>query len=170
MSVERNLPVVRERKLSILKGDPDLCAKQKKSGKLLARERVAQLLDASSFVEMDVLNADAGVVTGYGLIDEKPVCVYAQDFTVKGGSVGAQHARKVLKVLDLAEKTGSPVVAILDTAGARLDEGLDAMNAYAMMAGRVSELSGVVPQVTLVLGHCGGTTPDRALTRPAIMA
>ena len=157
MSVERNLPIVRERKLAILKGDPELCDKQKKAGKLLARERVAQLFDAASFVELDVLNADAGVVTGYGLIDEKPVYVYAQDFTVKGGSVGAQHARKILKVMDLAEKTGAPLVAILDTAGARLDEGLDAMNAYAMIAGRVSALSGVVPQVTLVLGHCGGT-------------
>ena len=157
MSVERNLPIVRERKLAILKGDPELCDKQKKAGKLLARERVAQLFDPSSFVELDVLNADAGVVTGYGLIGEKPVYVYAQDFTVKGGSVGAQHARKILKVMDLAEKTGAPLVAILDTAGARLDEGLDAMNAYAMIAGRVSALSGVVPQVTLVLGHCGGT-------------
>ena len=157
MSVERNLPIVRERKLAILKGDPELCDKQKKAGKLLARERVARLFDASSFVELDVLNADAGVVTGYGLIDEKPVYVYAQDFTVKGGSVGAQHAKKILKVMDLAEKTGAPLVAILDTAGARLDEGLDAMNAYAMIAGRVSALSGVVPQVTLVLGHCGGT-------------
>ena len=157
MSVERNLPVVRERKLAILKGDPELCDKQKKAGKLLARERVARLFDASSFVELDVLNADAGVVTGYGLVDEKPVYVYAQDFTVKGGSVGAQHAKKILKVMDLAEKTGAPLVAILDTAGARLDEGLDAMNAYAMIAGRVSALSGVVPQVTLVLGHCGGT-------------
>ena len=156
MSVERNLPVVRERKLSILKGDPDLCAKQKKAGKLLARERVALLLDASSFVELDVLNQDAGVVTGYGLIDEKPVFVYAQDFTVKGGSVGAQHARKALKVMEMAEKTGAPLIAILDTAGARLDEGLDAMNAYAMMAGRVSALSGVVPQIALVLGQCGG--------------
>ena len=159
MSVERNLPIVRERKLAILKGDPELCDKQKKAGKLLARERVAQLFDPSSFVELDVLNADAGVVTGYGLIGEKPVYVYAQDFTVKGGSVGAQHARKILKVMDLAEKTGAPLVAILDTAGARLDEGLDAMNAYAMIAGRVSALSGVVPQVTLVLGHCGGTAP-----------
>ena len=156
MSVERNLSVVRERKLAILKGDPDLCAKQKKAGKLLARERVAQLFDAASFVELDVLNADAGVVTGYGLIEDKPVYVYAQDFTVKGGSVGAQHARKVLKVMELAEKTGAPLVAILDTAGARLDEGMDAINAYAMMAGRVSALSGVVPQVALVLGQCGG--------------
>jgi len=157
MGVERNLPVVRERKLAILKGDPELCAQQKKAGKLLARERVALLLDAASFVELDVLNADAGVVTGYGLIDEKPVYVYAQDFTVKGGSVGASHAKKVLKVMELAEKTGAPLVALLDTAGARLDEGLDAMNAYAMMAGRVSALSGVVPQIALVLGPCGGT-------------
>ena len=156
MKVEQNLPVVRERKLAILKGDPELCAEQKKAGKLLARERIAQLLDAASFVELDVLNADAGVVTGYGLIDGNPAYVYAQDFTVKGGSVGMAHARKVLKVMDLAEKTGAPLVAILDTAGARLEEGIDAMNAYALMAGRVSALSGVVPQVSIVLGQCGG--------------
>ena len=156
MNVERNLPVVRERKLAILKGDPELCAQQKKAGKLLARERIALLLDAQSFVELDVLNADAGVVTGYGLVNGSPVYVYAQDFTVKGGSVGAAHARKVLKVMELAEKTGAPVIGILDTAGARLDEGVDAMNAYAQMAGRVSALSGVVPQIALVLGPCGG--------------
>ena len=156
MNVERNLPVIRERKLAILKGDPEKCEQQKKAGKLLARERVAQLLDPASFVELDSLMADAGVVTGYGTVDGSPVYVYAQDFTVRGGSVGASHARKVLKVLDLAEKTGSPVVAILDTAGARLDEGADAMNAYAQMAGRVSSLSGVVPQIALVLGPCGG--------------
>ena len=156
MNVERNLPVIRERKLAILKGDSELCAQQKKAGKLLARERIAQLLDAASFVELDALNADAGVVTGYGLIDGNPVYVYAQDFTVKGGSVGAAHARKVLKVMELAEKTGAPVFAMLDTSGARLDEGIDAMNAYAQMAGRVSALSGVVPQIALVLGPCGG--------------
>ena len=156
MNVERNLPVIRERKLAILKGDAALCEQQKAAGKLLARERIAQLLDAASFVELDVLNADAGVVTGYGLIDGAPAYVYAQDFTVKGGSVGMAHARKVLKVLELAEKTGAPVYAILDTAGARLDEGIDAMNAYALVAGKVSALSGVVPQVAIVLGQCGG--------------
>ena len=156
MNVERNLPVVRERKLAILKGDAALCEQQKAAGKLLARERIAQLLDAASFVELDVLNADAGVVTGYGLIDGAPAYVYAQDFTVKGGSVGMAHARKVLKVMELAEKTGAPLYAILDTAGARLDEGIDAMNAYAMMAGKASALSGVVPQVAIVLGQCGG--------------
>ncbi len=156
MNVERNLPVVRERKLAILKGDPELCAQQKKAGKLIARERIGLLLDAASFVELDVLNSEAGVVTGYGLIDGSPVYVYAQDFTVKGGSVGAAHARKVSKVMELAEKTGAPVVSILDTAGARLDEGIDAMNAYAMMAGKSNAISGVVPQVALVLGPCGG--------------
>ena len=156
MNVERNLPVVRERKLAILKGDQELAEQQKKAGKLLARERIAQLLDPASFVELDVLSADAGVVTGYGTVNGSPVFVYAQDFTVRGGSVGVAHARKVLKVMDLAEKTGAPVVAVLDTAGARLDEGVDAMNAYAQMAGRVSRLSGVVPQIALVLGPCGG--------------
>ena len=103
-----------------------------------------------------MLNAEAGVVTGYGTIDGNPAYVYAQDFTVKGGSVGMAHARKVLKVMELAEKTGAPVFALLDTAGARLDEGVDAMNAYAQMAGKTSELSGVVPQIALVLGPCGG--------------
>ena len=156
MNVERNLPVVRERKLAILKGDAELCAQQKKAGKLLARERIGLLLDAASFVELDVLNSEAGVVTGYGLINGSPVYVYAQDFTVKGGSVGAAHARKVAKVMDMAEKTGAPVVAILDTAGARLDEGVDAMNAYATMAAKANAISGVVPQIALVLGPCGG--------------
>lgn len=156
MNVKRNLPVVFERKLAILKGDPDLCAQQKKAGKLLVRERIARLLDEASFVELDALNADSGVVTGYGTVNNSPVYVYAQDFTVRGGSVCAMHARKVLKVLELAEKTGVPVVGILDTAGARLDEGVDAMNAYAQMAGRISALSGVVPQISLVLGPCGG--------------
>lgn len=156
MSVERNLPIVRERKNAILKGDPELCAEQKKAGKLLARERIALLLDAASFVELDVLNANAGVVTGYGTVQGSPVYVYAQDVTVNGGAVGAAHARKVLKVMDMAEKTGCPVIGILDTAGARLDEGVDALNAYAMIAGRVSKLSGVVPQISLVLGQCGG--------------
>ena len=83
---------------AILKGDPELCAEQKKAGKLLARERIALLLDAASFVELDVLNADAGVVTGYGTgAARSPVYVYAQDVTVNGGAVGAAHARKVLQ-------------------------------------------------------------------------
>ena len=157
MSVERNLPIVRERKQAILAGDPALIAEQKKAGRLTARERVALLLDGASFVEMDALNADAGVVTGYGTIDGNPVYLYAQDFTVGGGAVGEKHARKVLKVMDMAEKTGSPIVALLDSAGAKLDEGVAALNAYAMIAAKSTALSGVVPQIALVLGPCGGT-------------
>ena len=157
MSVERNLPIIRERKQTILAGDAALIAEQKKAGKLTARERVACLLDQASFVELDALNADAGVVTGYGTIDGNPVYVYAQDFTVGGGAVGEKHARKVLKVMDMAEKTGAPIVAMLDSAGAKLDEGVQALNAYAMIAAKATELSGVVPQVALILGPCGGT-------------
>ncbi|MGI6238882.1 MAG: acyl-CoA carboxylase subunit beta [Christensenellales bacterium] len=156
MSVERNLPVVRERKLAILAGDPELVAQQKKDGKLTARARIAQLFDAASFVELDTLNAQAGVVTGYGLIDGNPAYAFCQDFTVKGGSVGAAHARKVVKIMDLAEKTGAPVIGLYDSAGARLDEGIDALNAYAQIAARIGALSGVVPQISLVLGPCGG--------------
>lgn len=162
MSVERNLPIVRERKLAILKGDPELSAKEKKSGKLLARERVALLLDAASFVELDALNADAGVVTGYGLVNGSPVYVFCQDLTVNGASVGASHARKIVKVMQLAEKTGAPVVGIYDTAGASLSEGVEALDAYAQIAARISALSGVVPQVALVLGQCGGVASSLA--------
>lgn len=156
MSVERNLPTVRERKLGIRKGEAELAEQLKTAGKLPARETIAQLLDDASFVELDTWNAEAGVVTGYGLIDGSPVYVFCQDFTVKGGSVGTAHARKVGKVLDLAEKTGAPVVGIYDTAGARLDEGVEALNAYAQIASRLSALSGVVPQIALVMGQCGG--------------
>lgn len=162
MSVEQNLPLVRERKLAILKGDSGECDRQKKAGKLLARERIAQFFDPASFVELDALKADAGVVTGYGLAAGKPVYAYAQDLTVNGGAVSAAHARKILKVLDLAEKTGCPVVAMLDTAGAKLFEGAEAMNAYAQIAARVSSLSGVVPQIALVLGQAGGVASSIA--------
>jgi len=157
MSVVRNLPIVRERKQAILAGDSALIAEQKKAGKLTARERIGALVDPSSFVELDALNAEAGVVTGYGTIEGNPVYVYAQDFTVCGGAVGEAHAKKVLKVMSLAEKTGAPVVAMLDSAGAKLDEGVQALNAYAMIAAKHTALSGVVPQVALVLGPCGGT-------------
>ncbi|MBQ3669686.1 MAG: methylmalonyl-CoA carboxyltransferase [Clostridia bacterium] len=157
MSVERNLPVVRERKSAILTGDAALIAEQKKLGKLTARERVNALLDPNSFVELDVLNADAGVVAGYGTIEGNEVYVYAQDLTVGGGAVGQKHAKKVLKVMELAQKTGCPIVAMLDSAGAKLDEGVAALDAYAQIAAKATALSGVVPQIALILGPCGGT-------------
>ena len=161
MSVERNLPIIRERKSQIAKGDPDRIAEQEKLGKLTARERVAMLLDPQSFVELDALSgakAASGVITGYGLVNDRPVFVYAQDFINGGGAVGAEHARKVLKVMDFAAKTGAPVVAMFDSIGARLLEGVNAVDAYAQMAAKTAALSGVVPQVALVLGQCAGAS------------
>ncbi|MBR2571402.1 MAG: methylmalonyl-CoA carboxyltransferase [Clostridia bacterium] len=160
MSVERNLPLVRERKQAILKGDPDRAAEQKKLGKLTARERIGLLFDAASFVELDTLagkNGESGVITGYGLIDGQPVYVYAQDYTVLGGAVGAEQARKIVKVQELAQKTGSPVIAMLDSRGARLLEGIEAVDAYARISAKTASLSGVVPQIALVMGQCAAS-------------
>lgn len=160
MSVERNLPLIRERKQAIQKGDPERLAEQKKLNKLTARERVGLLFDAQSFVELDALSGkdtSSGVITGYGLVDSRPVFVYAQDYVADGGAVGAEHARKVLKVMDLAAKTGAPVVAMFDSIGARLLEGVDAVNAYAQIAAKTAALSGVVPQIALVMGQCAAS-------------
>ena len=162
MNVERNLPVVRERKLEILKGDPELCAQQKKAGKLIARERIGLLLDAASFVELDVLNSEAGVVTGYGLINGSPVYVYAQDFTVVGGSLGEMHAKKIWKVLDLAMEMGAPVIGLNDSGGARIQEAVDALAGYGGIFYRNTRASGVVPQIAVVLGVCAGTAALQA--------
>ncbi len=156
MSVERNLPLVRERRQAALQGDAAQIAAIHGAGKLTARERVKLLLDDASFVELDTLAADAGVITGYGLIDGRPAYVYAQDYTVKSGALGAAQARKILKVMSLAEKTGAPVVALCDSQGARLDEGMTAVNAYASIMAKSADLSGVVPQIAVVLGPCGG--------------
>ena len=160
MSVEYNLPIVRERKLAIQTGDPERVAEQKKLGKMTARERIGLLFDKASFVELDALvgrDGESGVVTGYGLIDGRPACVYAQDYTVMGGAVGAEHARKVIKVMDLAAKTGAPVVALFDSMGVRLKEGVDAVNAYASISAKTAQLSGVVPQIAVVLGQCAAS-------------
>ena len=149
------------RRAAILQGDAERIAKQHADGKMTARERIARLLDEGSFVETDVLvsrnNDYAGVVTGYGTVEDRPVYVCAQDFTVHGGAMGVQHAGKILKVLDMAEKTGAPVLFLCDSAGVRLDEGAAAMNAYAEGYARMSRLSGVCPMIALILGPvCGG--------------
>ena len=148
------------RKQAILQGDADRVAKQRAAGKLTARERVNRLLDGGSFVEMDALVSRAedyaGVLTGYGTVQGRPVYVFAQDFTVHGGAMGQQHAQKVLKLLALAQKTGAPVVALCDSAGVRLDEGARAMNAYAEIYAQLARLSGVCPILALVLGPAVG--------------
>lgn len=157
---EQNLKQVLAKKQAILQGDAERIARQRAAGKLTARERVMKLLDAGSFVEMDALvtrgEDGAGVVTGYGTVQDRPVYVFAQDFTVRGGAMGEAQAKKICKVLDLAQKTGAPVVALCDSAGVRIDEGAAAMNAYARVFVRMAKLSGVAPMIALVLGPVVG--------------
>ena len=157
---EQNLKQVLAKKQAILQGDADRIAKQRAAGKLTARERVEKLLDAGSFVEMDALvskNDDyAGVITGYGTVQDRPVYLFAQDFTVHGGAMGQSQAKKICKVLELALKTGAPVVALCDSAGVRIDEGAAAMNAYASIYAKLAKMSGVVPVIALVLGPVVG--------------
>ena len=175
MSNTQELKRVLDKKNSILNGDAERIAKQRAQGKLTARERVLKLVDEGSFVETDVLVSRkedyAGVVTGYGTVQDRPVYLFAQDFTVHGGAMGVQQAKKILKVLDLAQKTGAPVIALCDSAGVRLDEGAEAMNAYAQVYAKMARMSGVCPMIALVLGPCvGGAALISQLCDVSIMA
>lgn len=156
MSTLQDLNKVLSRKQAILDGNAAGVEKQKKSGKQTARERVGMLLDGGSFVEQAMLASDAGVVAGCGTVDGRPVYVFAQDFAVMDGAVGARQAAKIVKVLELARKTGTPVVAMCDSNGARVSEGAAALEAYADIFAHMARLSGVVPMVTMVLGPCVG--------------
>ena len=156
MSTLQDLNQVLSRKQDILSENAAGVEKQKKSGKLTARERVAMLLDDGSFMEQSMLFADAGVVTGSGTVDGRPVYIIAQDFAVMNGAVGAKQAKKIVKVLELARKTGTPVVTMCDSNGARVGEGAQALEAYADIFAHMARLSGVVPMVTMVLGPCMG--------------
>ncbi|MDR1704296.1 MAG: methylmalonyl-CoA carboxyltransferase, partial [Clostridiales bacterium] len=153
--------------------------KQHEAGKLTARERLGLLFDEGSFVELDAFvkhrcvnfgmeTTDApaeGVVTGYGKVDGRLVYAYAQDFTVIGGSLGEKHADKICKVMDLAAKMGAPVVGMNDSGGARIQEGVDALSGYGKIFYRNSTMSGVIPQISVIMGPCaGGAVYSPALT------
>ncbi|HHW91684.1 MAG TPA: methylmalonyl-CoA carboxyltransferase, partial [Firmicutes bacterium] len=160
-------------------GGEEKVEKQHKAGKMTARERIEKLLDPDSFVELDVFvrhrcidfgmeEVEApgeGVVTGYGTINGRTVYVYAQDFTVIGGSLGEMHARKICKVMDLAVKTGAPIIGINDSGGARIQEGVDALSGYGQIFYRNTLASGVIPQISVIMGPCaGGAVYSPALT------
>lgn len=160
-------------------GGADKIAKQHKSGKLTARERIDLLMDPESFAELDAfvkhrcnefgmeaVDASAeGVITGYGTVDGRLVYVYAQDFTVIGGSLGEMHAKKICKVLDLAMKMGAPVVGMNDSGGARIQEGVDALSGYGQIFYRNTIASGVIPQISVIMGPCaGGAVYSPAIT------
>lgn len=153
--------------------------KQHKSGKLTARERIKLLLDEGSFVEIDkyvkhrsvnfdMETCDApadGVVTGYGTVDGRLIFVYAQDFTVVGGSLGEMHAAKICKVQDMALKMGAPIIGMNDSGGARIQEGVDALSGYGKIFYRNTISSGVIPQISVIMGPCaGGAVYSPALT------
>lgn len=154
-------------------------AKQHESGKLSARERIDLLLDKDSFVEIgafiehrcsdlgmsDLEIPAEGVVTGYGKVDSRTVYVFAQDFTVMGGSLGEMHAAKICRVLDLAMKAGVPVIGINDSGGARIQEGIAALNGYGEIFRRNTMASGVIPQIAVIMGPCAGG----AVYSPALM-
>jgi len=111
-----------------------------------------------------------GVVTGYGSIDGRTVYVYAQDFTVQGGSLGEMHAQKICRVMDLAVKTGSPIIGMIDSGGARIQEGVKSLGGYAQIFRRNAIYSGVVPQISLIMGPCaGGASYSPAVTDLIIM-
>ncbi len=129
-------------------------AEQHKAGKKTARERVAALLDPESFVEVGLFAS--GVVTGFGTVEDRPVYVYAQDLTCRAGAMDAAQADKIVRVMDLAVKTGAPIVALLDSAGADLTEGVRALDAYARVMAKTAQVSGVVPQISVVAGPCAG--------------
>jgi propionyl-CoA carboxylase beta chain len=153
--------------------------KQHEAGKLTARERISALLDEASFVEMDkfVTHRCAdfgmqdqkvlgdGVVTGYGTIEGRTVCVFAQDFTVFGGSLSGAYASKITKVMDLATKIGAPVIGLNDSGGARIQEGVESLAGYADIFTRNVLASGVVPQISAIMGPCaGGAVYSPAMT------
>ena len=155
MSTLQDLNQVLSRKQDILENAAG-AEKIKKSGKQTARERIGLLLDEGSFMEQAMLFADAGVVTGAGTVDGRPAYVVAQDFAVMDGAVGAKQAKKVVKTLELARKTGTPVVFMCDSNGARVGEGAAALEAYTDIFAHMARLSGVVPMIAMVLGPCVG--------------
>ncbi|MGA1437663.1 MAG: acyl-CoA carboxylase subunit beta, partial [Ilumatobacteraceae bacterium] len=159
-------------------GSPRSVERQHEKGKMLARERLELLLDPGSFHELDLLARHRsqaagledrpytdGVITGWGTIDGRKVFVFSQDFTVFGGALGEVFAEKIHKLMDLALKTGSPVIGLNDGAGARIQEGVVSLASYGGIFWRNVQSSGVIPQISVILGPCaGGAVYSPAMT------
>ncbi len=176
---------LRERKGAARQGGgPERIAAQHAKGKMTARERMDLLLDKGSFKEMDIFvthNSNEfgldkqkvpgdGVVTGYGTLDGRLVYIYSQDFTVIGGSVSYAHAQKICKIMDMAMKNGAAVIGMNDSGGARIQEGVHSLAGYADIFYRNVKASGVVPQISLIMGPCaGGAVYSPAITDFVVM-
>jgi propionyl-CoA carboxylase beta chain len=172
------------REQALLGGGTQRIEEQHKKGKLTARERLNILLDEGSFVEMDAFVEHRsydfgldkqrylgdGVVTGTGMIDGRTVCVFSQDFTVFGGSLSEAHAEKIVKLMDLAVKIGCPVIGLNDSGGARIQEGVVSLGGYAEIFLRNTLVSGVIPQISAIMGPCaGGAVYSPAITDFTLM-
>jgi len=166
----RHLHQVRE---MAIRGDELATERQHAKGKLTARERLARLLDEGSFTEIDLFRRKSfrdpsftdGVITGSGTINGRRVFAYAQDFRISGGSLGEAHAAKIHKVMDLALAAGAPLIALADSGGARIQEGVTALAGYGGIFRRNVRASGVIPQISVILGPCaGGAAYSPALT------
>jgi acetyl-CoA carboxylase carboxyltransferase component len=168
----------KEAKLLEMGGDAAV-KKQHERGKLTARERINLLFDAGTFRETDIFMkhrgtlfglekmeiAADGVITGYGKVNGRPVCAFSQDFTARAGTLGEMHSKKICKILDMALKSGVPVVGFNDSGGARIQEGVDSLSAYGQIFYRNAITSGVVPQISAIMGPCaGGAVYSPAMT------
>lgn len=180
MSIKGNILNLRKRKQIVLQGGGEAAIKKQAAmGKLTARERIEAIVDENSFHEYDlfvehqgkdfdmdkkVFHGD-GVIIGTGTIYGEPVCIYAQDFTVAGGSLGLMHARKITKIMDHAMSMRMPIIGINDSGGARIQEGVDSLAGYGEIFYRNTQASGVIPQLSVILGPCaGGAVYSPALT------
>jgi len=178
--VEDKIKDLKEREKKILQmGGEKAVAKHKDKGKLTARERLNVLFDPGTFREIDMFvthrcanfsmeSVDIpsdGVITGHGLVDGRPVFAFAQDFTARAGSLGEMHAKKICKIMDLALKAGVPFVGLNDSGGARIQEGVDALSGYGQIFYRNSLASGVIPQISAIMGPtAGGAVYSPAMT------
>ncbi len=184
-STEERLNDLRRRKaIAEAGGGAQRVDAQHSKGKMTARERLEAMLDEGSFQELDALVEHRcrdfgmeqnvvpgdGVVTGHGTIDGRPVYCFAQDFTVYGGSLGEMHGLKICKVLDMAMKTGAPVIGLNDSGGARIQEGVASLGSYAEIFFRNVRASGIVPQISVIMGPCaGGAVYSPAITDFVVM-
>ena len=176
--------LLRRKKEAVHAGSAHAAARQHAKGRKTARERIDLLLDAGSFIELDELARHRssnfgqeanrpygdGVVTGYGTIDNRPVCVFSQDASIFGGSLGEVYGEKIVKVMDLAMRTGCPIVGINEGGGARIQEGVASLARYGEIFLRNTHASGVIPQISLIMGSCaGGHVYSPALTDFTVM-
>lgn len=180
MSIKQKTIDLKKRMQSAVQGGgAKAIEKQVAMGKMTARERIISLLDANSFHEYDLFVEHAakdfdmdkkhlpgdGVITGSGTINGYPVCIYAQDFTVAGGSLGLMHAKKIAKIMDHAMNLKMPIIGINDSGGARIQEGVNSLAGYGEIFYRNTQASGVIPQISVILGPCaGGAVYSPALT------